>query len=98
MFSYKYSLIKFTLLYHFFEETVHNNNIKQMEVFTVEKNRIFPESGYMTNNMEDVIWLGKQMERLRDGEQLEEDNRIPDPIQSDVVDNPNKDERLKRRN
>jgi len=45
-----------------------------------------PENGHMTNNMEDCIWLGKQMERLRDGEQLEEDSRIPDPIQSDEMD------------
>ncbi|MFC5540982.1 MAG: hypothetical protein C0P75_010885 [Bacilli bacterium] len=64
----------------------------------MENRNEMPESGHMTNNMEDCIWLGKQMDRLRDGEQLEEDNRIPDPIQSDVVDHPNKDERLKRRN
>lgn len=44
------------------------------------------ESGHMTNNMEDVIWLGKQMERMRDGEELEENDRIPDPIQSDSID------------
>lgn len=55
-----------------------------------------PESGHMTNNMEDLIWLGKQMERMRDGEQLEEDNRIPDPVQSDIVDNPKKEKRLKK--
>ena len=29
-------------------------------------------SGYMTNNMEDVIFLGKQMENMRDGKQLDE--------------------------
>lgn len=55
-----------------------------------------PKSGHMTNNMEDLIWLGKQMERMRDGEQLEEDNRIPDPVQSDIVDNPKKEKRLKK--
>lgn len=44
------------------------------------------ESGHMTNNMEDVIWLGKQMERMRDGEELEENDCIPDPIQSDSID------------
>lgn len=50
------------------------------------KDNIEP-SGYMTNNMEDLIFLGKQMERLRDGKQLEDDERLPDPIQFDVEDN-----------
>ena len=43
-------------------------------------------NGYMTNNMEDVIFLGKQMENLRDGKQLDEDNRNPDPVQFDEGD------------
>lgn len=41
------------------------------------------ESGNMTNDMEDVVFLGKQMERMRDGKQLEEDERYSDPIQFD---------------
>ena len=40
-------------------------------------------NGYMTNNMEDVIFLGKQMENMRDGKQLDEDERSPDPKQFD---------------
>ncbi|MFC5558622.1 hypothetical protein ACFPN4_05775 [Ureibacillus thermophilus] len=59
----------------------------------MENKNSMPTSGFMTNNMEDCIWLGKQMERLRDGEQLEEDNRIPDPIQSDDVE----EEKFKRK-
>lgn len=54
-------------------------------------------SGHMTNNMDDVIFLGKQMERMRDGAQLEDDNRYPDPIQFDEEDNPSA-KKLKRRN
>ena len=60
----------------------------------MEKDKIMEESGHMTNNMEDVIWFGKQMERLRDGEELEADNRIPDPIQTDSV----TDEKYKKKN
>lgn len=56
----------------------------------------FEPSGHMTNNMGDVIFLGKQMERMRDGAQLEEDNRYPDPIQFDEEDNPN--DMIKRKN
>ena len=40
-------------------------------------------NGHMTNSMEDVIWLGKQMENMRDGMQLEEDDRVADPKQFD---------------
>lgn len=54
-------------------------------------------SGHMTNNMGDVIFLGKQMERMRDGAQLEGDNRYPDPIQFDEEDNPSGN-KLKRKN
>ncbi|WP_332648480.1 multidrug ABC transporter ATPase [Lysinibacillus sp. 54212] len=43
-------------------------------------------NGNMTNNMEDVIWLGKQMENLRDGQELAEDDRIADPVQFDQYD------------
>ncbi|HWL23387.1 MAG TPA: multidrug ABC transporter ATPase [Ureibacillus sp.] len=54
-------------------------------------------SGHMTNNMADVIWLGKQMERMREGSQLAEDMRFPDPIQFDEIDNDN-DEKYKSKN
>lgn len=40
-------------------------------------------NGNMTNNMEDVKWLGKQMENLRDEQQLEADGRENDPEQFD---------------
>ena len=40
-------------------------------------------NGHMTNSMEDVIFLGKQMENMRDGMQLEEDDRVADPKQFD---------------
>lgn len=40
-------------------------------------------SGHMANNMEDLKQLGKQMENMRDGQQLEEDDRIADPQQFD---------------
>ena len=48
-------------------------------------------NGTMANNMEDLIFLGKQMERMRDGSQLEEDMRFPDPIQSDDLDDPERE-------
>ena len=40
-------------------------------------------NGNMTNSMEDVKFLGKQMENMRDGQQLEDTNRIADPQQFD---------------
>lgn len=56
-------------------------------------------SGTMANNMEDLIFLGKQMERMRDGAQLEEHMRFPDPIQFDDLDNDNDEkESYKRKN
>jgi len=55
-------------------------------------------SGTMANNMEDLIFLGKQMERMRDGVQLEEDERFPDPIQFDDLDDDVEKESLKRKN
>lgn len=39
------------------------------------------QNGSMAVNMEDVIALGKQMERMRDGKDLAEDERFADPIQ-----------------
>ena len=43
-------------------------------------------NGNMANSMDEVRLLGKQMENMRDGQQLEEDNRIADPQQFDEVD------------
>ena len=40
-------------------------------------------NGNMANNMEEVKQLGKQMEHLRDEQQLEEVGRINDPEQFD---------------
>ncbi|ALC84405.1 MULTISPECIES: hypothetical protein [Bacillaceae] len=44
-----------------------------------------PENGSMATNMEEVKLLGKQMDRLRDNNELEQDNRVSDPAQSDDV-------------
>ncbi|GLC89912.1 hypothetical protein [Lysinibacillus piscis] len=43
------------------------------------------ENGTMARNFKEVQELGKQMENLRDGGELVEDERIPDPIQTDVL-------------
>lgn len=40
-------------------------------------------NGNMANTMEEVKQLGKQMENLRDGQQLEDDDRVADPKQFD---------------
>ena len=40
-------------------------------------------NGNMTNTMEEVKQLGKQMENMRDEQQLEKTNRIADPQQFD---------------
>lgn len=40
-------------------------------------------NGNMANTMEELKQLGKQMENLRDGQQLEEDDRVADPKQFD---------------
>lgn len=40
-------------------------------------------NGNMANSMEELKQLGKQMENMRDGQQLEEDERIADPQQFD---------------
>lgn len=48
------------------------------------------ENGIMAANFEEVIELGKQMERMRDGVELAEDDRIADPIQLDKNDKRNK--------
>lgn len=46
-------------------------------------------NGNMTNTMEDIIFLGKQMENMRDEQQLEETGRINDPVQFDKEDHLN---------
>ncbi|GEK34919.1 hypothetical protein [Kurthia sibirica] len=38
-------------------------------------------SGHMTNDMDDVIELGKQMDNMRDEQQLNQDGYIQDPVQ-----------------
>lgn len=63
-----------------------NSTIRRL--MQMENEKMEP-SGHMTNNMADVIWLGKQMERMREGSQLAEDMRFPDPIQFDAEDNDN---------
>ncbi|KIL46752.1 hypothetical protein [Jeotgalibacillus soli] len=40
-----------------------------------------PFNGGMANNMEEMILLGKQMEKLRTGDELKENHRHSDPIQ-----------------
>lgn len=40
-------------------------------------------NGNMANSMEELKQLGKQMENMRDGQQLEEDDRVADPQQFD---------------
>ncbi|MEK4427022.1 multidrug ABC transporter ATPase [Solibacillus sp. FSL K6-1523] len=40
-------------------------------------------NGNMANTLEELKMLGKQMEHMRDEQQLEEHNRIPDPQQFD---------------
>lgn len=43
-------------------------------------------SGHMTNNFSDVVELGKQMERLRDEQELKRDGYTQDPVQYDDED------------
>lgn len=40
-------------------------------------------SGHMTNDMDDVVELGKQMENMRDEQELNRDGYIQDPEQYD---------------
>lgn len=40
-------------------------------------------NGNMANSMEELRLLGKQMENMRDEQQLEETNRVADPQQFD---------------
>lgn len=39
------------------------------------------ENGVMTQNMEDVQRLGRDMERMQTNAELEEEGLVPDPIQ-----------------
>ena len=52
-----------------------------IEVIMMEKKVPNIENGTMASNFEEVKELGKQMERMRDGVELAEDDRIADPIQ-----------------
>lgn len=40
-------------------------------------------NGHMANTLEELKMLGKQMEHMRDEQQLEDQSRIPDPQQFD---------------
>ena len=40
-----------------------------------------PLNGYMTNSFEEIVLLGKQMEKLRSGTELEEYGEQSDPQQ-----------------
>ena len=51
------------------------------------------ENGTMAGNFEEVKELGKQMERMRDGVELAEDNRIVDPIQLNENEKPDNKKR-----
>lgn len=39
------------------------------------------KSGNMTNDFEDVVELGKQMEKMRDEQELNRDGLTQDPVQ-----------------
>lgn len=64
-------------------EIVRNgkNYYEKMEGFSMKREEIV--NGNMANSMEELKILGKQMENLRDGGQLEEADRISDPQQFD---------------
>ncbi|MFE6168565.1 hypothetical protein ACQKND_14930 [Viridibacillus arvi] len=49
----------------------------------MDNNEKQPENGSMATSMEELKQLGKQMDKMRDGEELERDGRIQDPVQSD---------------
>lgn len=57
------------------------NYYEKLEGFSMKKEDIV--NGNMANSMEELKLLGKQMENLRDGQQLEEADRISDPQQFD---------------
>ncbi|KGR82908.1 hypothetical protein [Lysinibacillus odysseyi] len=49
----------------------------------MEKDKDQIVNGNMANTMEELKNLGKQMEHLRDEQQLEQDGREADPVQFD---------------
>lgn len=65
---------------------IFGNRKEKRRGLKMEKNKKQPTSGHMVNDMEDLKQLGKQMENMRDGQQLEEDDRIVDPQQFDKLD------------
>lgn len=40
-----------------------------------------PENGSMVSSMEDMKQLGRQMEKMRDEQELKKDHRVSDPAQ-----------------
>jgi hypothetical protein len=40
-----------------------------------------PNNSSMAHDMEEIVQLGKQMDRLRTNEELKKDNKQPDPVQ-----------------
>jgi hypothetical protein len=56
-----------------------------IEVIDMKKKELdkdfVPRNSSMAENVEEMHNLGKQMEHLRTGEELEEDGKHPDPIQ-----------------
>lgn len=47
-------------------------------------------SGNMTNDFEDVVQLGKQMEKMRDEQELNRDGYQQDPVQYEQPTKPEK--------
>lgn len=41
-----------------------------------------PQNGSMVSSMEEMKQLGRQMEKMRDEQELKKDNRVSDPAQS----------------
>ena len=68
---------------NFFEKG--NNNKEEGIAMGKERDQVV--NGNMVNSMEELKQLGKQMENMRDGQQLEEAGRENDPQQFDGVDN-----------
>lgn len=42
-----------------------------------------PENGSMASSMEEMKQLGRQMEKMRDEQELKKDHRVSDPVQSE---------------
>jgi len=58
-------------------------------VIIMEKKVPNIENGTMARDMKELKDLGKQMEHLRDGLELAEDERISDPIQLEDIEEKN---------